>query len=619
MSWLLIAVIAQFILGTAAVFDKLLLKRWFFDPWLYTFWSSLLGLAVLVAVPFGFESMPAHLLLLAFFSGAFFSAATYFFFLALKRGQASAVQLSIIAFAEVATLGASLWLPGNGIGVFETFGFILLFLGALIFLTAEEKGSRISLSLEALASAALFGVSNVLLKLSFEGGSFLTGLVLMRLGAFLAISLPLVLPSFRASLLSPRTATEVRHRLWYLANRAYSAAGALLVQFAIFLAHPALVEATSSVRVLITFVFAGVLLKEAFRGRALLMKSSAGVFVIGGIFLFGLSGYAESLPIRQDRPVSFGVTFSAKFSRELGLDPHETLAAILEDLGASNVRLAAYWDEIEKTRGEYDFSGLDWQIADVERAGASAILAIGMKTPRWPECHLPPWAKILDPEEREEALGEYLREIVVRYRNERAIKIWQVENEPFLLFGECPGRGKNFLDREITRVKSLDQSRPILVTDGGEFGDWYRASSRGDIFGTTMYRKVYPRFIGPLLGPIEYPLDPGYFLLKEKIIRSLIPDAGKRFIVVELQAEPWGTRPLDELPLEEQLHLFSSEYFSETLHYALSAGFEEYYLWGAEWWYWLKKTRGDNRMWERARKLFESKRMQENSLSPSAI
>ena len=44
--------------------------------------------------------------------------------------------------------------------------------------------------------------------------------------------------------------------------------------------------------------------------------------------------------------------------------------------------------------------------------------------------------------------------------------------------------------------------------------------------------------------------------------------------------------------------------FKEMINFASQTGFEKQYLWGAEWWYWLKKQ-GLSKHWEVARELFK--------------
>jgi len=78
----------------------------------------------------------------------------------------------------------------------------------------------------------------------------------------------------------------------------------------------------------------------------------------------------------------------------------------------------------------------------------------------------------------------------------------------------------------------------------------------------------------------------------------------KKVFVAELQAEPWNFRQIYELPAYKQLETMNPEEFAKTIEYFKQTGLEEAYLWGAEWWYWLKTSEGDERMWLEAKKLF---------------
>ena len=69
----------------------------------------------------------------------------------------------------------------------------------------------------------------------------------------------------------------------------------------------------------------------------------------------------------------------------------------------------------------------------------------------------------------------------------------------------------------------------------------------------------------------------------------------------ELQGEPWFPTSLARTPYEAQLREFSPEYFRDTIDFAKAAGFDEYYLWGAEWWLWMKEKHGDSRYWDLAK------------------
>ena len=318
--WLLIATLAQIILGTSAVFDKVLLRRALFDPWVYTFWTMVLALAGLLVIPFGTLRASFYALGLALAAGAIFSIALWLFFLALSRGQASVVQPITVAFAQVSTLLFSLLLLGSTLGSAALIAFLLLAGGGLLFVKIESREIRLMLMASVGASAALFGLSNVLAKMAFEGSSFVAGFAWMRIGGLLAVLPPLALPSVRSRVVSSLRRSAPGYWRWYVANRAYASLGGLLIPLAIFLAHPALVDATSSVKFVVTFGAAWLLLSERFRGKEFVLKTLGSLVIISGMALLLLTQYASSIPVDPNRPITWGVTFSSKFSKQLGLD-----------------------------------------------------------------------------------------------------------------------------------------------------------------------------------------------------------------------------------------------------------------------------------------------------------
>jgi hypothetical protein len=318
-------------------------------------------------------------------------------------------------------------------------------------------------------------------------------------------------------------------------------------------------------------------------------------FIIFLFLIFLLSrGY-----VYEKQDLEYGVTFSKKQAEELDLNWQETFRALL-GLGVKKLRLPAYWNEIEISQDEFNWDDLDWQLEQADKRGVEVILAVGGRLPRWPECHFPGWASKLTKSKREQKILEYIEKVVLRYIGNPAIVAWQIENEPFLShFGDCPEFSSKFLDKEIALVRSFDD-RPIVITDSGELSIWIPAARRADIFGTTMYRDTYSR---ALKRYIHYPIRPGFFRFKKNITSIFAhPD---KWIVIELQAEPWGPIPFQNLSKEERDKTMNLEKFKAILEFARQAGFREFYLWGAEWWYWEKEVNGDNSLWEESRKLFK--------------
>lgn len=299
--------------------------------------------------------------------------------------------------------------------------------------------------------------------------------------------------------------------------------------------------------------------------------------------------------------VKYGITFSARQAEDLGLNWQEVFTAMIDDLGIRRMRLSAYWDEVEKTQGEFNWDEIDWQVNEAAKVDSEIILSVGGRLPRWPECHFPEWAEKISQAEREQEILQYVEKTILRFRDNPKIKAWQVENEPFLShFGECPKLDSAFLDKEIALVRSLD-NRPIVVTDSGEISVWVQAAKRADIFGTTMYRDTYSSHLNSY---VHYPIEPGFFRFKKNLANLFAsPD---EWIVIELQGEPWGPKPFQELSKEERDKTMNLEKFMEITDFARRAGFDKLYFWGVEWWYWEKVTQNNPALWDFARTLYKN-------------
>ena len=320
-----------------------------------------------------------------------------------------------------------------------------------------------------------------------------------------------------------------------------------------------------------------------------------GIFVV----ILGMSLYILS---RKDMPdhITYGISFNASYAKELGLDEKRVFDAFLDDLGVRHLRLSAQWPLIEPKKDSYDFEFMDYQVTQTEKAGGDIIFGVGRRLPRWPECHIPAWAKDLSWEDQKTEILKYITTVVTRYRDQPAIKYWQVENEPYLgVFATdyCGKLDEAFLEKEIALVHSLDPVRPILVTDSGNLGTWNGAYHHGDVFGTSVY--VY--FWNPELGQFKTVLPPWFYRVKENVMKLLF--GKKETMLIELSAEPWLLEPVTQVPIETQYTRMNINKFNEILDYAQQTGFSKQYLWGGEWWYWLR-TKGYTEMWDRGKELF---------------
>lgn len=320
--------------------------------------------------------------------------------------------------------------------------------------------------------------------------------------------------------------------------------------------------------------------------------------LIAGLFgfAFGLWLYAGGAKLPPDRVV-WGVTWSNHEARGLNIDPERAYLAMLDDLHPKRLRLVAYWTDIEPQIDQFDFHELDFQVREAEKRGIPYVIAVGRKVPRWPECFVPDWAKKLSDTEQQQRLFVFVDRIVRHYDAGAHLTTWQVENEPYLSFGEgCPKFEARVLSQEVSLVRSLS-AKKIRLTDSGELSLWIQASQFGDEFGTTLYRAV---LVDKTAAVLHYLWWPDYYTRRANLVKKLHPNI-QSVVVSELQAEPWGLGP--DKPQAFYDKTMSHEQFLSNINFARQTGLDEVDLWGVEWWYY-EKQHGDSFYWDAARDLF---------------
>lgn len=314
-------------------------------------------------------------------------------------------------------------------------------------------------------------------------------------------------------------------------------------------------------------------------------------FLIGIFVLILLISLAFSF---KTYPISYGISFNQQQAQYLNGDWKKVYEAMLTELKPPYIRIAAMWSEVEPVQGQYDFADVDWMMNRATEAGTKVLLVVGQKAPRWPECHVPEWVSSLESEAQHDLQLAYVQQVVERYHNHPALEWWQVENEPFIgfKFGDCAHYDQQAIYDEIQLVQSIDGNHKIVVTDSGELSTWRKSTDVGDIFGTTLYRIV--RTPQNMIFRYDW-LPAGFYYLKSRMWGKTYND----FIVAELQAEPWFTDgSAHKTPLTTQEETMNIERLEKHIEYVTRIGASRAYLWGVEWWYWMKEKEGDARYWE---------------------
>jgi hypothetical protein len=344
----------------------------------------------------------------------------------------------------------------------------------------------------------------------------------------------------------------------------------------------------------------------------------------------------------EGRP-ALGVNFSCQRARYLNLDCDTLLAAVLDDLGAHLVRLSVYWHEAEPAPGRYDWRPIERQLDAVHARGGRAVVSIGMKAQRFPEYWLPVWlrqAAPIAPEELPERhplvrrhLLAFLDAAARRLSVHPAVEALQVENEPYVNYRpnrllrrigrERYGPGEHrslqilflrfgwnattwrisesFLAEEVATVRAAAPGTPIVLTHASWLRtdrSWHTLLRYGDVLGQSVYTK---RQLGPwpwlYLFPYRLgPLSPHLPAQARAAARQ-----GKALWITELQAEPFEKSGMDERHAPRAINGFTPGRLAENVTLARRAGATRVYLWGVEWWAFLRARHGDGRLWEAGR------------------
>lgn len=306
-------------------------------------------------------------------------------------------------------------------------------------------------------------------------------------------------------------------------------------------------------------------------------------------------------------PMKVGVTFIPNYAIYYNLDPKQTMRALIDDLQIKQFRLVSYWNDYEPEPNKYDFTNLDWQFKYAEDAGAKVSLAIGLRQPRWPECHMPKWAEEIPKEQWQNELKDYMKVVIDRYKNSPALESYQLENEFFMkVFGICPDHSRDRLIDEYNFVKQQDSKHPVIISRSNNAAGIPLGEPRPDEFGISIYKRVWDKTITKRY--FEYPFPAwfyGFLAGAGKIV------TGKDMIIHELQAEPWAPTETKLASLAEQDKSLDARRLRQRFRYGEATGMREMYLWGAEWWYWRKAKHNDDGVWNVAKE--EIHRIQQNN------
>ena len=331
--------------------------------------------------------------------------------------------------------------------------------------------------------------------------------------------------------------------------------------------------------------------------------------LVGVRVLAGTPWY-ESAPLGQ--PI-YGVDFSCRQAEWLGENCRQALTAILSQLHVRHVRLSAYWDDLEPSPGVYDFSSLDWQIAEAAHYGARVTLSVGMKAQRSPEYYLPDWVRAGEsiPEGSSPAAIpriaaatlDFVHAVVAHEASQPAVEVWQVENEPYVHFWRTAhdwSLPQSFVAQEAAAIRAEDPARrPLLITHASWLrtdATWKQILKTADIVGEAVYTK---RQRGPIAGIYLWPFKLGPLTPNLPGQARAAQRQGKALWISELQAEPFEA-PWVNIRGSKNCRFpsISPALLRQNLELADRSGAQRVYLWGSEWWYYCLTAHHDAELWQ---------------------
>jgi len=283
MTWLYLTLLAYLVNAFAFVVDKYLLVTHIPRPFAYAFWVALLSASAVVLLPFGVATQSVGYLLIALASGGSFFIALIFLYKAIKASDISVASTMVGVATAVFSYFLAVLLIGEPSGIINIISITMLIIGTLLLGRSDKKIWSL-----AVWAGLFFGVSFVLLKISFDLSDFVNGLFWTRMGFVGAAFASLGFGSARRDALQSFRGTHPRVGAIFIGNKLLAATGFLLLYYAIRLGQVSVVNSLLGFQFLFVFVLALLLrskiprLEENINKGRILQKIMGISFVIAG-------------------------------------------------------------------------------------------------------------------------------------------------------------------------------------------------------------------------------------------------------------------------------------------------------------------------------------------------
>ncbi len=265
MSWFLWSTFAYFLNALSILIDKLLLKRAFPHPSVFTFYTTILNVfaVFLFVVEPGFPA--TRVLWISLTAGISFTAAIYSFYSLIKKNDISSAGPMVTSLTPIFVLLFASPILGEVLHGAQFIAFLLILLGSVIISHDQIAGSHRTTWTTfgwALLTAFLFGLSHVLSKYVYVHQSFINGLAWRSLGSALGAIFLLMIPITRKFIAKDLKTARPSADAAFIFVKLCGAASFIILNYAFLTGSIAIVNALSGMQYLFIFLIALFLTKR---------------------------------------------------------------------------------------------------------------------------------------------------------------------------------------------------------------------------------------------------------------------------------------------------------------------------------------------------------------------
>lgn len=360
------------------------------------------------------------------------------------------------------------------------------------------------------------------------------------------------------------------------------------------------------------------------------MLKRAGLLIFLILFAIIFNAFLNPFPkknVPEGFKPSYGISFSFEQAGWYGLDAKKAYVELLDSAKFDWVRLPFFWDQMTGQNGELKVESLKFGIEEAKKRNVKVVIALGAKTPYYPEYHLPEdvksRTKFGDTFTLNHAIAADLlavdRAVISELSKYDNVAYWQVENEPLLANVNGWRVGPSLIQAEINVVKGSDpRKRPIILNHVGPavFDKKYKPLlamlETGDVFGVNAYFKTQGTYLFSfklgrqinvpwpkwLVWPVQSWVG---FSTDFEDVKKEVENRGLKFWVLEMQAEPYVRTKSD---INKTFDYFKAIDISRADAFLRASRVESVGLWGSSYWVYKKKA-GDSSWIDEVRSLVD--------------